>query len=115
MPKFDIVHEVKAINPSRSFNQLSRRIMKLGEELGELNEAYLAVTSEVNYKNKTWTDVREEAADAVIVSLDILLTATPDLVDLTPEEQEALVYEMVHAKLEKWRGLKQAISQQAKS
>lgn len=106
MDKIDLVHEVKVTNPSRNVDSLYRRIMKLGEELGELMEAYLAVTSEYNYKGKTWEDVREEAADAVIVGLDILLTATPDVENLSPEKQEELAYAMVVAKLQKWRKLK---------
>lgn len=47
------------------------------EELGELAEAYLGVTSSNNGKNKTWSDVREEIVDVLIVSLDLALTPLP--------------------------------------
>lgn len=66
---------VLAANPARSQANLSRRVLKLVEELGEVSEAYLGVTSgSSNGKGKTWDDFREETADVFIVGMDIALT-----------------------------------------
>ncbi len=73
-----IIEHVFEANPDRTEANLNRRIFKLFEELGELSEAYLASTSSRSYKNKTWNDVREEAADVLIVALDIALTPSEE-------------------------------------
>ena len=54
---------------------------KLLEEIGEVSQAFLSVTSESNDKKKTWADVREEAADVLIIAADIALTALDGPVD----------------------------------
>src|SRR6185437_5449114 len=70
-----IIEHVAEANPDRNLANLNRRVIKLFEELGELSEAYLASTSSHSYKERTWNDVREEAADVLIVAIDIALTA----------------------------------------
>jgi NTP pyrophosphatase (non-canonical NTP hydrolase) len=69
-----IIDLVAAANPGRNKANLFRRVTKLFEELGEVAEAYLNSSSSSNNKKKKWADVREEAADVLIVALDILLT-----------------------------------------
>jgi len=97
----NIVDDVKNANPHRDLNKLLRRIAKLSEELGELNEAYLNVTSESNPKQKTWYDVREEAVDCAIVALDVALTKMPT--DVDESESYYKVFEWFDRKLDKWR------------
>lgn len=92
-----IVDLVAEANPTRTFENLGRRIIKLGEEFGEVSEAYLNVTSASNGKGLTWDDVREEFADVAIVALDVALTVfegerarandiKADLIDLVKAE-----------------------------
>lgn len=73
----DIIAQVASANPQRCKTSLDRRIIKLIEELGEIAEAFLSVTR-VCPKKKTWADVREEAADVLIVAIDIALTLQPN-------------------------------------
>ena len=73
-----LLNRVRVANPKRNKKNIHRRLLKLGEEYGEVNQAYLAVTSKNNLKQKTWYDVREELCDVIIVALDILLTEMPD-------------------------------------
>lgn len=69
---------IRQANPTRSMNSYIRRKLKLGEELGEVMEAYLNITSSFNGKHKTWDDVREELVDVAIVATDIALTTDPN-------------------------------------
>ena len=50
------------------------RCLKLGEEYGELSEAILSSNKVCGcaYKNKTNTDVLEEATDVIIMALSII-------------------------------------------
>lgn len=73
-----IIDAVRAANPTRHYRNVNRRLGKLFEELGEVSDAYLAVSSLANAKQKTWDDVREEIADALIVAIDVTLTPLPD-------------------------------------
>jgi NTP pyrophosphatase (non-canonical NTP hydrolase) len=70
----DIISAINEANPGRNRATLHRRIMKLGEEYGEVSEAYLNVTSPHNGKGMSWDDVREEFADLLIVAVDVSLT-----------------------------------------
>jgi CheY-like chemotaxis protein len=69
-----LIERIRNANPDRQTATLKRRISKLLEEVGELSEAWLNVTSTTNGKGKAWEDVREEAADCLIVAVDIHLT-----------------------------------------
>ncbi len=92
----DIIKLIYEANKGRrSLPNLHRRITKAGEELGELNEAYLYVTSISNSKNKTWEDVREEAVDVILMGVDLALTPLPIDHGKTPEEIEQEVVNMV--------------------
>jgi hypothetical protein len=73
-----VIKLIEEVIEDRDFNSIERRISKFYEEFGEVNEAYLNVTSALNVKNKTYDDLREEIADCVIVALDVLLTIIPD-------------------------------------
>ena len=78
---------------------LSQRVLKLGEELGELAEA--ALSSEeapgCSYKGLTDDDVAEEAVDVAQIALSIALMF------YTEEEVEALM----DRKLLKWEKIQQ--------
>lgn len=84
----DIIAEVLAAvlqaNPTRDRASLDRRVLKLIEELGESAEAFLGITSETNPKKKDWADVREEAADVLIIAADMALTPLRDGDDPQP-------------------------------
>ena len=97
----ELTQAIRNANLTRHHTTLNRRIIKLAEELGEVSEAYLNVTSLNNGKGKTWADVREEMADLVIVALDCALTATPDqeASGLSQVEIEDAMLAIVHAKL----------------
>lgn len=69
-----IIPAIRDANPTRNNGNLGRRVIKLCEELGEHAEAYLNISSAGNGKGKTWDDVREEAADILIVAVDVALT-----------------------------------------
>jgi len=95
----DIVKVVQDVNFYRSPANIGRRLRKLSEEIGELNQAELSLTSLHNNKGKTWEDVLEEAVDCTILSIDIALTHE---LTVTDEEQRKLFYEMFNKKIEKW-------------
>jgi len=69
-----VIEMVADANANRQRDNLDRRILKFIEELGEIAEAFLECTSLHNRKHKTWADVHEEAADVLIVAIDIALT-----------------------------------------
>lgn len=75
-----IIAAIREANATRHIGNLGRRLIKLSEEIGEHAEAYLNVTSVGNGKGKTWDDVREEAADMLIVAVDVALTPMSDAV-----------------------------------
>ena len=105
-PDFDLLQEILEANKDRNYENLPRRILKLGEEFGELSEAYLSVTSNNNSKNKNWRDVMEEAVDCAILSLDIVLTIPPPLLETAaPMDKIHMlrVINMFEQKLAKWR------------
>jgi NTP pyrophosphatase (non-canonical NTP hydrolase) len=100
-----LLDKIRFVNQARNKKNLDRRMMKLGEEYGEAVQAFLAVTSKRNTKQKSWPDVREELCDVVIVALDILLTEMPDE-EIDPEVRDQVIEERIHLeidrKLEKW-------------
>lgn len=98
------LHAIRAANPARNFSTMSRRILKIGEEYGETCEAFLvSTTTRPTRKVKAYADVREELIDTGIVALDCALTRFPGEEDLTDEDVEAIVMEMLARKLQKWR------------
>lgn len=101
---YNFIRRIQGFHPDkRTLQNLSRRIHKLTEEMGETAEAYLYVTSINNRKNLTWDDLREEAIDAVVVGLDIALTRFPIDSGKTSEEIEQEVIEVIERKLAKWQ------------
>jgi hypothetical protein len=99
----DIVKMVWDANPGRKIKNLGRRMMKAGEEYGEALQAYLAVTSKNNKKQKSWADVREELTDTIIVNFDALMTRFPDEPkDITDEQIRARMVAEFTRKLNKW-------------
>ncbi len=99
---FDIIYDA---NPRRSLDNLCRRMLKIGEEAGEANEAYLNVTSELNVKGSTWEDVREELLDVIIIATDCLYTPMPIDEGKTREEIEAEIFKEFERKMAKWEKL----------
>ena len=100
-----LLNRVRVANPKRNKKNIHRRLLKLGEEYGEVNQAYLATTSKNNLKQKIWYDVREELCDVIIVALDILLTEMPDenFEHLTKDSDiEERTLNEIDRKLAKW-------------
>jgi hypothetical protein len=99
----DIISLIDVANPGRKLKNMDRRIMKAGEEYGEAVQAFLAVTSKNNKKQKSWADVREELSDFVIVGLDVLLTRFPDEdKKITDAEIRNRLIAEIQRKLGKW-------------
>ena len=98
---FDIVHE--ANDKRRHHTNIPRRTMKAVEELGEMCNAYLSVTSKLNPKEKTWTNVREEMVDALIMAIDLLYTPFPDDGTKTKKEIEQEVLKAFDKAMKKWK------------
>lgn len=99
---YDAINEVQVANPRRDLVNLPRRMIKLGEEMGEACEAYLYASTEDSIKPITWIDLREEAVDAAIVAMDIALTSLPIDDGLSPAEIREKVDQMFQLKLKKW-------------
>lgn len=115
LPIDDFINAIEAANPNRDISTMVRRVAKVSEELGELSEAYLNVTSAANAKNKTWGDVREEAIDTAIVAIDVALTPHPTET-LSAEEIKSDAQMILRRKLAKWannRSTATAATQQA--
>lgn len=98
-----ILKAIYEANPNRKNDERNvlRRIVKLGEEKGEVAEAYLGVTSDANLKGKTWDNVIEELADVIIVAADIVFTDFQGE-DLMPDQLEERLTDMIRLKLEVW-------------
>jgi len=99
----DVFRGILEANITRNFANFHRRTIKLMEELGELSEAYLNVTSASNGKGLSYFDIREEAVDCVIVAVDLALTPTPDQDDMSTEEVVKAMTTMISLKLAKWK------------
>ena len=101
---YDIMKEIYEANAGRrNVQNLHRRITKAGEEIGELGEAFLYVTSMSNTKEKTWEDVREEAVDVILMGIDLALTPLPIDKEKSSKEIQQAVLDMVEKKLNKWK------------
>ena len=98
-----VVSDIQRIGgPERTIENTGRRVIKTGEELGELMEAYLSATSASGGKGKDFMDLLEEACDVVIMGLDIALTKPPG-VEMDDDMWRAVVKKIIGLKLEKWR------------
>ena len=86
-----IIPAIRDANLTRQSGNYGRRLIKLQEELGEHAEADLNVPSAGNGKGKTWDDVREEAADILIVAVDVALTPRPDTYETIEVVEKELV------------------------
>lgn len=98
---YDPVRDIFLCDPNRSKSNLHRRGIKIMEELGEVAEAYLSVTSMDNTKDKSWNDVREELIDVVNTALDCAFT--PLNPGETPEEAYKKTIAMLKHKNQRWR------------
>lgn len=98
------LNSIRDANPKRNFDSMARRIIKIGEELGETNEAYLVSTTKLpTRKTKTYRDIREELIDTAIVALDCALTRMPDESDLSDDEITDEIMLVLSTKLKKWQ------------
>ena len=98
-----IVKKIQEIgNETRSPTSLVRRCLKATEEVGELAEAALCVTSLDKGKGKTWEDVTEEAIDVAIMGIDIAMTKPPGFGDVSDEDWRRLVHHIFGLKLKVW-------------
>lgn len=98
----DVFAKIWHANLKRDMTIFARRLLKLGEEYGEANQAYLSVSSENNSKDKSWEDVREELADTIIVAMDLYCHAMPDEENVTLESKMAQLHSDIDRKLKKW-------------
>ena len=101
----DIMKEVQQVGLSgRRHDNIVRRALKTTEEVGELAEACLSITSVCNSKDKQWLDVIEEAVDVAIMGIDIAMTRPNGWEDMTDDEWHMIVRDLFLAKLDKWHG-----------
>lgn len=104
-----LLRAILEANPDRNVGNIERRLIKIGEELGEASEAYLvASTTNKTRKKKTYKDVREELMDISIVALDCALTRFPGEDSMTAEDIEFECMEILSEKLAKWKRQKDA-------
>lgn len=68
-----VIGHVYLANTGRNPANLNRRLHKWFEEFGELEQAYLSISSN-NHRSLSIMSVREEACDVLIVAIDIALT-----------------------------------------
>ena len=77
-PEFEFilsyVSKIDVVNPYKTMAGIERKLLKINEEMGEVMEAYLNVTSKHNQKNKTWDEVLEELIDVSIIVVDVGLS-----------------------------------------
>lgn len=74
-----MIETIANLDVQRTDKNLGRRAIKGLEEIGELSECYLSLTSPANYKNKTWDDFREEAVDILTNVIEVGITLIPDM------------------------------------
>ncbi len=112
-----LLRAIREANPQRKYETMARRLLKIGEELGEASEAYLVFSStSTSRKKKNKDDVREECMDVAIVALDCALTRMPGEENLTDDDLEFICMEVLAAKLAKWkrqRDAQEAITENA--
>jgi chorismate mutase len=103
--KNPILQAIFDANRERNWTNLARRLGKIGEEYGEVWEAYLNITSIANAKGKSYEDFFEELVDCMVVIVDCLMTPHPDY-PMTDAEREAKILAMLERKLAKWAASK---------
>jgi len=94
------VARLRSITKKRDDKDLTRRLLKGLEELGEAAQAYLSMTSTHNSKNKHWPDFKEEIVDVWIIMTNILLSRRNDKRKF--EHEELFVANLINTKLDKW-------------
>jgi hypothetical protein len=82
---------------------VERRVLKTTEEVGELAEAVLSVTSKSNAKGKKWMDIVDEACDVAIMGIDIAMTPPPGAEGVSDEAWRDIVKNIFALKLKKWQ------------
>ena len=99
----DILERIQSVGAKgRRTDNLVRRALKTSEEVGELAEAALSVTSVANAKEKQWHDVIEEAVDVAIMGLDIAMTKPKEWDHISDENWRLVIIGIMRQKLEKW-------------
>lgn len=90
----EIYTRVKSLGMLQENGNIPTSLIKLGEETGEFNEAYLR---SISYKRGKGTDperdMKEECVDTLIMILDIA-----NKLDMSKKE----LYVLLDAKLDKW-------------
>ena len=100
----DIIKAVQLVGDTeRGTRNIERRLAKATEELGELAEAVIDVTSHHHSKGKSPEDIMEEAVDLAIVAVDIALTRIGVANDVDDNEMREMVELMFGRKLNKWQ------------
>lgn len=97
--KDKILEIVKTVRDRETFPTWAL-MMKLGEEVGELNESLLAEFGYLKHKDKEFESPFGEAADVILVVLNVLTTQYKD--ELTAEEIVAELEKQIHKKFEKY-------------
>lgn len=95
------IQEIGAVN--RRADNVERRVLKTTEEVGELAEAILSVTSKSNAKGKKWMDIVDEACDVAIMGIDIAMTPPPGAEGVSDEAWREIVKNIFALKLKKWQ------------
>jgi len=92
----EIIKEIASITTRVEKKTIQELALKTSEEVGELAQAVLSVTSApgCRYKQKTWDDVDEEAVDVVICAFATALKGAPD-----PERLKTIF----ERKMAKWK------------
>lgn len=99
--KNTIMHRILDVGrTTRKNSNLERRLTKATEELGELAEAILSMTSLKNTKGKTKDDVISEAVDVAILVMDIALTMDQRI--LSGDVRIEKIQKIFNQKLDKW-------------
>lgn len=96
------VADIYETRKDRSMNDILPRILKISEEAGEAAGAILSIT-ENSYKKLTPDDLREELVDCWIVVTDALLTPISGEEELSQEQINLNINDIIKRKMEKWK------------
>lgn len=91
----EILNTIKELSEKEQ-KSLPEMVLKLVEEVGEVSQAILSVTSASGseYKNITIEDFKEECVDVLLVILSLFYKVSKD---------ENELYETLNKKIEKWK------------